>query len=35
MGVNYGIRLLIYEGFIQIFKDGIDWEFINYDSPPT
>ena len=23
------------EGFIQIFKDGIDWEFIDYDSPPT
>ena len=23
------------EGFIQIFKDGIDWEFIDYDSLPT
>ena len=23
------------EGFIQIFKDGIDWAFIDYDSPPT
>lgn len=23
------------EGFIQIFKDEIDWEFIDYDSLPT
>ena len=23
------------EGFIQIFKDEIDWAFIAYDSPPT
>ena len=23
------------EGFIQIFKDGIDWEFIDYDSLQT
>jgi len=22
------------EGFIQIFKDEIDWEFIEYDDPP-
>lgn len=22
------------EGFIQIFKDEIDWEFIEYDEPP-
>jgi hypothetical protein len=23
------------EGFIQIFKDEVDWEFIDYDSLPT
>jgi len=23
------------EGFIQIFKDEIDWDFLDYDSPPT
>ena len=23
------------EGFIQIFKDGIDWEFIDYEEPPA